>query len=43
MPKKYPGYDLITGNVLKEPTEPAKRFITQIFKAIMRVGFFTLR
>lgn len=39
-PKKSPGYDLITANVLKQLNETAIRLITQIFNAIMRLGCF---
>ena len=39
-PKKAPGYDLITGKVLKELPEKGIRYITQIFNAILRTGHF---
>lgn len=38
--KKAPGYDLITNKVIKELPEVAIRFITQLFNAVMRLGFF---
>jgi exonuclease III len=39
-PKKAPGYDLITGKILKELPEMGTRYITQIFNAILRTGYF---
>jgi len=37
---KSPGYDLITGNVLKELPEFGMRAITQLFNSILRTGHF---
>ncbi|PNF15162.1 hypothetical protein B7P43_G14817, partial [Cryptotermes secundus] len=39
-PKKAPGYNLITGKVLKELPEKGIRYITQIFNAILSTGYF---
>jgi len=36
-PKKAPGYDLITGNVLQELSQKGLRAITQIYNAILRI------
>jgi len=38
--KKAPGYDLITGRILKELTEVGLRAITLIFNSVMRTGYF---
>jgi hypothetical protein len=37
---KSPGYDLITGNVLKELPEVGMRAITQLFNSILRTEHF---
>jgi hypothetical protein len=37
---KSPGYDLITGNLLKELPEVGMRAITQIFNSILRTRHF---
>lgn len=37
---KSPGYDLITGKILKELPDKAVRLLTIIFNAILRVGYF---
>lgn len=39
-PKKSPGFDLITGKILKELPEQALRVILFIFNAILRIGYF---
>lgn len=39
-PNKAPGFDLITGRILKELPEKVVRLITIIFNAILRVGYF---
>jgi potassium voltage-gated channel Eag-related subfamily H protein 8 len=39
-PKKAPGYDLITGKVLKELSQKGLRAITQIYNAIIRNEYF---
>lgn len=39
-PKKSPGYDLISANVLKQLSDPPLRLVTQIFNAILRLGSF---
>lgn len=38
--KKAPGYDLITGKILKELPEKVLRLITFIFNAMLRIGYF---
>jgi hypothetical protein len=38
--KKAPGYDLITGRILKELPEVGLRAITLIFNSIIRTGYF---
>ena len=38
--KKAPGYDLITGKVLKELPDIAITFITHLFNAIIRSGYY---
>jgi hypothetical protein len=38
--KKIPGYDLITGRILKELPKVVLRAITLIFNSVMRTGFF---
>jgi hypothetical protein len=40
-PKKAPGYDLITGKVLRELSQKGLRAITQIYNAILRNEYFT--
>jgi hypothetical protein len=42
-PKKAPGFDLITGKVLKEITEKCIQKITQIFNAVLRVEYYPLQ
>ena len=39
-PTKSPGYDLITGRILKELSHKGIRAITQIYNAILRLGYF---
>lgn len=39
-PKKAPGYDHITGKLLKEVPEKTIRLITALFNAIIRIGYF---
>jgi len=39
-PKKVPGYDLITNQVLQILSEKGIRFITQLCNAVLRQGFF---
>jgi len=39
-PKKTPGYDLITCQVLQKLPEKGIRFITQLCNAVLRQGFF---
>jgi len=36
--KKAPGYDLITGQILKELPEVGLRAITLIFNSVIRTG-----
>ena len=38
--KKAPGYDLITGRILKELSDVGIRAITHIFNSVLRTGFF---
>jgi hypothetical protein len=38
-PKKAPGYDLITGRLLKEITRKAIMLLTAMFNAVIRIGF----
>jgi hypothetical protein len=38
--KKAPGYDLITGRILKELPEVGLRAITLIFNSVMRTSYF---
>lgn len=38
--KKAPGFDLITGRVLKETSKRCQIAITQICNAVLRIGFF---
>jgi len=42
-PKKAPGYDLITNQVLQKLLEKDIRFITQLCNAVLRQGFFPLQ
>ena len=39
-PTKAPGYDLITGRILKELPDIGIRAITQIFNSVLRTGYF---
>lgn len=39
-PKKSPGYDLISGVIIKQLPEKALRCLTYIYNAILRLGFF---
>lgn len=39
-PKKAPGYDLITGEILKNLSPEGIKMITIIFNAILRLGYF---
>jgi hypothetical protein len=39
-PDKAPGYDLITGAVLKELPHKGFRALTQIYNAILRLEYF---
>lgn len=39
-PKKAPGFDLITGKVLRELPEKGMRYITILFNAILRLEYF---
>jgi len=38
--KKAPGYDLITGKILKELSEKAIKLLTYIFNAMLRINYF---
>ena len=38
--KKSPGYDLITGEVIKELPPSALMFLTSIFNGVMRLSYF---
>lgn len=38
--KKAPGYDLITEKILRELPKEGLRYITHLFNAILRTGFF---
>lgn len=42
-PKKAPGYDLITGKVLQELPDKGIRFLTYLFNAILRTGYFPIQ
>jgi hypothetical protein len=39
-PKQAPGFDLITGRILKELPDIGIRAITQIFNSVLRTGYF---
>ena len=39
-PKKAPGYDLITGKILKERSQKGLRAITQIYNIILQTEYF---
>jgi hypothetical protein len=39
-PRKAPGYDLITGKILKELSQKGLRTITQIYNAILQTEYF---
>ena len=39
-PKKAPGYELITGRLLREIPEETIRLITMIFNSMTRIGYF---
>ena len=39
-PKKSPGYDLITGKILKKLSQKGLRTITQIYNAILQTDYF---
>jgi len=39
-PKMAPGYDLITGKILKELSQKGLRAITQIYSAILQTEYF---
>ena len=41
--KKAPGYDLITGKILKEMPPQGITFITQLFNAVLRLSHFPLQ
>lgn len=38
--KKAPGYDLITGKILKELPDKALRLITIIYNAVLRLNYY---
>jgi len=38
--KSFPGYDLITGKILKEPSQKGLRAKTQIYNAILQTEYF---
>lgn len=42
-PNKAPGYDLITGKVLKELPQKAIRYITIIYNAILWLSYFPVQ
>jgi hypothetical protein len=39
-PKKSPGYDLITGKILKEPPIVGIKYLTQLFNAVLLLNYF---
>jgi hypothetical protein len=39
-PKKSPGYNLITGNILKELPIIGIKYLTQLFNAVLLIGYF---
>ena len=39
-PNKAPGFDLISGKVIKELPEKTVRLITILFNAILRIGHY---
>jgi hypothetical protein len=39
-PKKSPGYDLFTGNILKELPIIGIKYLTQLFNAILLINYF---
>lgn len=39
-PKKAPGYDLITGQIIQELPESGYVFLTQLFNAVMSLSYF---
>ena len=41
--KKAPGYDLITGKILKELSTKCFKFITFIFNAVLRLNYFPVQ
>jgi len=41
--KKSPGYDLITGKILKELPDVGFKYLTQLFNAALRISFFPLQ
>jgi hypothetical protein len=40
VPKKSPGYDLITGQILKELPIIDMKYLTQLFNAILLLNYF---
>lgn len=42
-PKKSPGYDLISGKILKKLPRKGILFLTQLFNAVLRTGHFPLQ
>lgn len=41
--KKAPGYDIITGKILKELPEKALRLLTIIFIAVIRLNYYPVQ
>jgi Reverse transcriptase (RNA-dependent DNA polymerase) len=39
-PKKAPGYDLVTGKILKELPPEGIKMVTMVYNAILRLGYF---
>lgn len=39
-PNKAPGYDLITGTILKELPQEGTTYLTYLYNAVLRTGFF---